>query len=81
MDFNKCVEILQERAAHPPTLAPAVPIPTVPTEIPSDIHVDENFNKLLSIDLIKKFHELQTERIKVSHFIEYMFRQPITVCY
>jgi hypothetical protein len=62
MDFQKCFEILGERAK----VASAVPPPPTPPEVDQIPAVNEEELRAKStLELIKMFNEIQTDRIQV----------------
>ena len=66
MDFNQCFTILQERAQAGPSVLTAANLPPAPrASLPEVLQNSEELTSSGSIQLIKRFNELQTERIKV----------------
>lgn len=66
MDFKDCFSILAARSASslPVEQPPAQPVDTEVTALNAQESIDD-FSSLQPLELVKKFHDLQQERIKV----------------
>jgi len=70
MDFDKCFALLEARMEAGPPVAASLP-PPPRTSLPEVLKDSEDLTPVGSIQLIKKFNDLQTERIKVNriHYV------------
>ncbi len=64
MDFNKCFALLEERMQAGPPVAAS--LPAAPrTALPTVLKDSDDLNPIGSLQLMTRFTDLQTERIKV----------------
>ena len=73
MDFKDCYSILSARATNTPATNEQQPEVTVSTETRAST-LEEDFTELEPLELVRKFHDLQRERIKVTYSCYFSFK-------